>query len=144
MMTGEVIGEKNMIKKTVAEIKLKSLLTAERILQEEIQKRTKKMVLSKEICPLRSRNNFHSTLEALRTFLDENKFLWAEIKFCYKNPCSIFLFDSNAMPEIFFLGRRDFIEENIQEIAGRIIARNEWIGRKAGISLKELDITNFI
>jgi len=133
-----------MIKKTVAEIKLRSLLAAEGILQEEIQKRTKKMVLSKEICFSRSQNKFHPTLEALRSFLDENKFLWAEITFCHKNPCSIFLVDSNAMPKISLLGRRDFIEDHIQEIAGRIVARNEWIGRKAGISLKKLDIRNLI
>jgi len=130
--------------RTAEEIKLKALFTADGILQGEIQKFTKKMVLSKTLYIVRSKNSYRNTLETLKNFLNDNEFLWAEITFRYNNPLSKFFVYSDIKPKIFLLGRRDMIEEHIQEIAGRIVAGNEWIGRKVGMSLKKLDIRNLI
>jgi len=131
--------------RTAEEIKLKALFTADEILQVEIKKRKKKMVLLKTLYIVRSNNSYRNTLEALKNFLDENKSLWLEITFCYNNPLSKCLVYSDIKPKVFLLGRRDVIEEHIQEITVRILAGKRWIGKRVGISpLQELDIRDFI
>jgi len=131
--------------RTSEEIRLKALLTADEILQGEIKKRTKKMVLSKDFYIERSKSNYRTTLGILKNCLDENKSLWLDLAFCYKNPVSQFLVHSDAKPKIFLFGRRDFILEHIQEIVGRILAGNRWVVKKAGISCEqEFCIKDFI
>ena len=131
--------------RTAEEIKLKALFTTDEILQGEIKKRKKKMILLKTLYIVRSKNSYRNTLEALKHFLDENEFLWAEIIFCYNDPLYKVPVCSDIKSKVFFLGRRDVMEEYIQEIAERVLAGKKWIGKRVGISpLQELDIKNFI
>jgi len=135
--------------RTKKEIRLKSLSEMKEILNKiieaEIQKLTKELVLSQKIS-LWEKPNHSNILEVLQDVLNHTSFRWVdlEIYFLIKTKKPI-LYPRRTKTKIFVFGNRKFIIENIEEIAGRIMHRKVWTAKEAGISPEhEFSIEDFI
>lgn len=138
MIVSEVIRRKEMtIRK---EIKLKNLLTTNKIIQEEIEKRMNKLVSSQEL-DFSKKPNYKDVLKTLQEFLNSTSFRWVNLEFSFSYNLDQFADGSNIKIKFFLFGRSKFICENIKEIVGRIVTGDEWRGKEARISsLTELSI----
>ena len=130
---------------TIVEIRLKSLFITDDIIQREIQKLDKKLVLSQEIS-FHRKPNYKEVKELLHSFLNRTKFTWVDldIYFLVKTERSV-LFPRRTKTEVFVFGKRKVILENIEEIVGRIICGKRWITKEVRISPEqEFNIKNFL
>ena len=122
------------------EIELKNLLTTNKIIQEEIEKRMNKLVSSQELY-FSKKPNYKDILKILQDSLDNNNFRWVNLEFSFSYKLDQSADGFNIKIKFFLFGRSKFICENIREIVGRIVTGDEWRGKEARISsLTELSI----
>jgi len=135
--------------RTIREVRLKNLLITKKVIEEaveaQIRKSINQLVLSEALYFPRDKKNYHWILGILKKFLDKNSSRWVNLAFYSRNPGSRFVVPADSTQKIFLFGKRTFILRHIREIAGRIVAGNEWRGKEAGISsIKEFDIKDFL
>ena len=119
---------------TTKEIRLKDLFLTKQVIDTKIQKLTNQLVVL-GILRFWKNPSYHEVLEALKNFLDKNNFRWVDITFAFPFP----------KIRIFLFGKRKLILKNIREIAGRVVAKDEWTREEVGISsLPKLSIKDFI
>ena len=114
--------------RTRIEDRLKNLFITKQVIEVEIQKDINKLIFSHKIFIHWEKPNYNDTLKLLQDLLSRISFRWVDLEISFFLKAKKSMIDPPGIrTQVFVLGNRKFILENIEEFTGRIIYGNRGI-----------------